>query len=108
MPVLNQLPHMPEEEGQQQYLNVRTVDVGVRHDDDFAVAELCDVELVADTASERLNQRDNLHRGIDAVKPRLFYVEYLSAQRKYRLEPAVSAVLRRTARRVALDDVEFG
>ena len=46
----DQLLHVAEEEGQQQRADVRAVHVGVGHDDDAVVAQLRDVELIADAA----------------------------------------------------------
>ena len=43
---LDQLAHLPVEEGQQQRADMGAVDVGVRHDDDLVVAQLVGVELV--------------------------------------------------------------
>jgi hypothetical protein len=55
---LDQLRHLPVEEGQQQRADVGAVDVGVGHDDDLVVAQLVDVELVAaDAGAERRDQR---------------------------------------------------
>ena len=42
---LDQLLHVPEEERQQQRADVRSVHVGVGHDDDLVVAQLGDVEI---------------------------------------------------------------
>ena len=58
MPVLYQLPHVAEEEGEQQYTYMRTVNIGIRHDDDLAVPELVYVEFLSDTAPESLNYRN--------------------------------------------------
>ena len=49
---LDELGHVSEEERQQQGANVRAVDVGVGHEDDFAVANLGGIEVVfADAAT---------------------------------------------------------
>jgi hypothetical protein len=45
--------HLPIEEGQQQRADVRTVDVGVGHDDDAVIAQLVDVEFVLADAAAR-------------------------------------------------------
>jgi hypothetical protein len=62
---LDQLGHLPEQEGQQQRPDVRAVDVGVGHDDDPVVAQLGDVEVVAagalaDAGAERGDERQDL------------------------------------------------
>ena len=44
------------EEGQQQRADVGAVDVGVGHDDDLVVAQLVEVELVADAGAHCLDQ----------------------------------------------------
>ena len=46
--VVDELLEMPVEEGQQQRADMRAVDVGIGHDDDPVVAQLADVELIAD------------------------------------------------------------
>ena len=57
MTVVYQPAHMAEEEGKQKYLNVRAVNVSIAHYDYFAVAELFNIKILADTAAERLNYR---------------------------------------------------
>ena len=55
---LDQLRHLPVEEGEQQGADVRAVDVGVGHQDDAVVAQLVRVVLVlADAGAERGDQR---------------------------------------------------
>ena len=41
---------------------MRSVDIRIRHDDDFMVTQLLDIELRADGASERGDKRPNLLR----------------------------------------------
>ena len=61
MAALDQLAHLPVEEGEEQRADMRAVDVGVGHDDDLVVAQLADVELVlADAGAEREDQRADL------------------------------------------------
>jgi hypothetical protein len=40
VPALDQLRHLPEEEGQQQRADMGAVHVGIGHDDDLVVAQL--------------------------------------------------------------------
>ena len=106
---LDQLRHLPVEEGQQQRADMRAVDVGVGHDDDLVVAQLVGVELVAaDAGAERGDQRADLLAAQHLVEARALDVEDLAAQRQHRLEFAVAALLGGAAGRVALDDEEFG
>ena len=107
--LLDQLRHLPVEEGQQQRADVGAVDVGVRHDDDLVVAQLRQVEVVAaDAGAERGDQRADLLAGEHLVEARALHVEDLAAQRQHGLELAVAALLGRAAGRVALDDEHLG
>ena len=106
---LDQLRHLPEEEGQQQRADMRAVDVGVGHDDDLVVAQLVGVELVlADAGAERGDQRADHVGRQHAVEARALDVQDLAAQRQDRLVLARAPALGRAAGRVALDDEDFG
>ena len=85
MSLVYQLAHMAEEKCQQQYTYMRTVDIGIRHDDYLAVAELGDIEILSYAAAERLNYRDYRGVGVHLVESTLFDVENLASQRQYRL-----------------------
>ena len=106
---LDQLRHLPEEEGQQQRADMGAVDVGVGHDDDLVIAQLVDVELVlADAGAERRDQRAD-HLGAEhAVEAGALDIEDLAAQRQDRLVLARAPALGRAAGRIALDDEDLG
>ena len=108
MPLLDQRLHVSEEEGEQQNLNVRAVDVGICHDDDFAVAQLFHIEAVADAAAECLNNRNQRLVAVNLVNAAFFDVKHFTAKRQNRLIAAVSAVFCRAARGISLDEVKFG
>jgi hypothetical protein len=55
VPTCHQLVHLTIEEAEQQRSNVRTIDVGVGHDDDSIVAALGNVLIDADTAADGLD-----------------------------------------------------
>ena len=99
--------HVPVEEGQQQGPDVGAVDVGVGHDDDPVVAQLREVEALADPGAEGDDQRPDVLAREDLVEAGLLDVEELAAQRQDGLEAAVATLLGRAAGRVALDDVEL-
>jgi hypothetical protein len=105
---VDQLRHLPVEERQDERADVRAVDVGVGHHDHAVVAQLRDVELVADPGADRGDHRLDLVVGEDLVDPVLLRVDDLSAQGQDRLVGAVAAHLGRAARGVALDDEELG
>ncbi|MPL85446.1 hypothetical protein SDC9_31414 [bioreactor metagenome] len=107
--VLDQLGHLPEEEGQQQGADMGAVDVGIRHDDDLVIAQLADVELVtADPGAKCGDQRADLLRAEHPVETRALDVQDLAAQRQHRLVLALAPLLGRAAGRIPLDQEEFG
>ena len=92
-----------------QRADVRAVDVGVGHDDDAVVAELREVELLADPGADRGHDRLDLRVREHLVDPVLLGVDHLPAQRQDRLEARCRARrFGRAAGRVALDEVELG
>jgi len=74
---------------------VLAVDVGVRHDDDLAVAQLGDVEVFADAGAEGGDEGADGVRGQGSVQARLFDVEDLAADGQDGLAFGVSAPPRR-------------
>ena len=108
MAALDDLRHLPVEEGQQQGADMGAVHVGVRHDDDLVVAQLLDVELLADAGAERGDQGADLLAGEHLVDAGALDVENLAAQRQHRLELAVAALLGGAAGGIALDDEQLG
>src|SRR4029077_6098459 len=96
------------EERQQQGADVGAVDVRVGEQDRLAVAELRDVEVVADAGTERGDDRLDLLVPEHLVGAGLLDVEDLAAEREDRLEPAIAAALRRTAGGIALDQDDLG
>ncbi len=105
--------HEAVEESQQQGANVRTVDVGVGHQDDLVVADALDVEmsLVAgalDAGADGGDHRPDLVVLERLLQVGLLDVQDLAAQRQNGLEAAVAPLFGRAAGRVALDDEELG
>ena len=105
--LLDERAHEAEEEGQHQGADVRTVDVGIGHDDYLVVSELIDVKLVADARAQRGYDGCKLIVAVDLVRARLFDVEHLAPQGEDGLEARVATLGRRAACRVALDDVQL-
>ena len=104
---LDQLLHLPVEEGEHERADVGAVDVGVGHQHDLVVAEVVDLELVRNPGADRRDQRLDLVVGENLVDPALLDVDDLAAQRQHRLRVPVAPLLRRAARRVALDDEQL-
>jgi hypothetical protein len=90
---VDQRPHEPEDQREQQGADVLAVDVGVCHQHDLVVPQLVEVELLADAGAERRDQR--LHLGVaeHPVDARLLDVEDLAADRQDRLGHRVAAAL---------------
>src|SRR5713226_8113833 len=91
---LDELVHLAVEEGEQERADVGAVHVGVRHDDDLAVAKPRDVEVVlADSRAERGDEGADLLVREHLVEPRLLDVEDLAAQGQDGLVAAVASHL---------------
>src|SRR3546814_20574393 len=69
------------EEGQQQRADMRAVDVGIGHYDDLVVAQLFQVEIVADAGAHRLNERADLLGRQHPVETGALDVQDLALQR---------------------------
>ena len=118
MTTLHQVRHLSVEEGEQQGANVRTVNVGVGHDDDAVVAQFVDIEVVgaalarvcgdfANARAKRCDERDNFSAGQQLFVTCFFDVQDLAAQRQNGLEFTVASLLGGATGGVALDDVNF-
>ena len=115
---LEQLRHLPEKEREEQGPDMAAVHVGVCHEDDLMVPSLADVERVlvglfdlfaftADAGSERHDQGPDLVAREHFVEARLLDVENLALKRQNRLKLAVASLLRGTAGRITLDDIQL-
>src|SRR3989344_1604939 len=71
------------------------------------IAQFGDVEDVADGGAQAQYQIFDRLAGEHFVQPRALDVEYLAAQRQYRLDAAIPALLGRAACRVSLYDKQF-
>ncbi len=101
--------HLAVEESEQQRADVRTVDVGIRHDDDAVIAQFVDVEVVAAyAATERRDERADLRRREHLVEARLLDIQNLALQRQDGLRTAVAALLRGAARGITLHQEHLG
>ncbi len=52
MPSFDQFRHLAVEKRQQQGTNVRTVHVGIRHDNDTVITQLVQIKFVSDTRAQ--------------------------------------------------------
>ena len=84
------------------------VDVGVAHQDDLVVADLGDVELLADAGADGRDERLDLVVLQHLVDAGPLDVEDLAPDGQDRLGARVAGLLGRAAGRVALDDEQLG
>ena len=84
------------------------VNVGIGHNNNTAVTELCYIEFFAYACTECSYNRHELFVIINLINSCLFNVKHLTPESKNSLECTVSALFCRTARRVTLDDIDFG
>ncbi len=79
MASFQQFGHLAVEECQQQSSDVRPVDICIGHDDDPVIPQFADIEIIlADSGTQRSDQRRDLIGGQHSVKTRLFHVQDLS------------------------------
>ena len=73
--LLDQLWHLPEEEGEQQGADMRAVNIGVSHQNDPVIAQLAEVKILfADAGAERRDQRFDFAVPQHLVEPRFLDV----------------------------------
>ena len=111
--LLHEFRHLAVEEGEKQCADVRTVHIGVGHDDDAAVAETGEVKralLVTGSNASADGRDERLDFGVlkHLVEAGFFDIDDFTFDRKDRLVTAVAALLGRTTGRVALDDIQLG
>jgi len=86
---------------------MRTVDIGIGHDDYLVIAELRYVEIFTDPGAQRRDNRFEFVVVDHFIDPRLFDVEHFAPQRKDGLPLRIAAFFGRTACGIALNDVHF-
>ena len=106
--VLNKRAHIAEEERQKQRADMRAVDVGIRHNDDFVITKLGNVKIIADAGAERQNDRRQFIVADNFVDAGFFDVEHFAPKRQNRLNVAVAPLFGGAAGGIALDDINFG
>ena len=84
-----------------------TIDIGIRHDHDSAVAQPAEIKTFADPGAQRRDQGFYLTVVEDFVKASSLGIENLAAKGKNCLEMSVPALFGRTTSRVTLNDIKF-
>ena len=109
----DQVRHVTAEKCQQQGANVRSIDVGVGHDDDFVIADFLDVErafhiAITDAGTNRGDHRLNLLVLQCAVEAGFFDVDQLTTQGQDGLRATISTLLGRATCGVTFDNIQLG
>ena len=86
---------------------MRTVDVGIGHDDDLVISQLALIEFFTDSCAERHNDRLELLIGIHLIDTGLLDVEHLTPERQDGLILTLSSLLCRSACGVSLYDEDL-
>ena len=86
---------------------MRTIDVGVGHDDDFAVTQFADVEVFTNAGLQSLDQRSDFFEAQHLVEAGLFDIQNLATQRQNGLGGVVPTALGGTTGRITFDQEQF-
>ena len=104
----DQLLHVAEEEGQQQSSDVAAVDVGVGHDDDFAVAAFFQIEFLADAAAQGADDGADFLVAEHFDEVGFFHVEDFALEGEDGLDVGIASALGGPAGGKTFDQKEFG
>src|SRR6266571_986013 len=96
-PAIEEGPHVPEEQREQERGDVLTVYVRVGHRDDFVVPDLLVIKLFAHPPADRRDERSDLLILQHLIESGFLDVKDLPTKREDGLELAATARLRRTA-----------
>ena len=104
----DQLRHKTVEQGKQQCGNVCSIHIRIGHDNDFIIAQLTDIKVIAisfgKAAAKCIDHGLDFCIGKYFINTCFFYVQDLTTDWQDCLEHTVSGCLRRTAGRISLDD----
>ena len=113
MSLLDNLRHKAIEESHDESVDVRTIDIGVGHDDNLVITQFVDISLLvalALNAKAHSDALDDVHHRLaleHLVPHHLLHVEDLSSQRKDGLGVSVATLFCRTTGGVSLDEEDF-
>ena len=107
MPLLDQFRHKPVEKCEKKRSDMRSVHIGIRHDNNPVVAQLRDIKVIVDPCSERRNHGTDLRVAVNPVKSRLLHIQDLSPERKDGLRRPGSRCLGTAACGISLYDKDL-
>ncbi len=86
---------------------MRSINIGIGHDDDLMISELGNIEIVPIPDPKAVIIALISSHLQNFIQTRFFYIQNLSSKWKNRLVASVSGCLCRTSRRISLYDVNF-
>ena len=78
MSLFDQLRHKPIDEGQQKSTDMRTIYIGIGHQNDFIVTKLRNIEIFMNAGTKRCDHCFDLGVSIDFIQSCLFYIQDLT------------------------------
>ena len=87
----------PVNKSQHQSCDMRTIHIGIRHDNNLMIPQLADIKVLMNSGSECGNHRFDFGVGKNLVQTGFFYVQNLAAQGKDRLRRTASRLLCRAS-----------
>src|SRR5581483_7425429 len=114
----DQVSHLPEKESQQQRADVRSIDIGVCHDDDPAIPQFRNIKSafvlavaiffgLADARSDSGDHRLDFVVFKELIFTRFFHVYQFSPDRKDGLITSIAALLCGATGRITLYDIKL-
>ena len=107
MSLLDQLRHKPIDESQQKSTDMRTVYIGIGHQNDLVVTKLGNIKILMDSSTKSSDHCLDLSIGINLIQSCLFYIQYLTTQGQDSLCCTGTCCLRTSSCGVSLNDVNL-
>ena len=107
MPVFYQFGHILVKERHQKGCDVRAVNIGIGHDNNFFITQIFFFIVVFSSATQRFNHIFDFLVLRNFIQTGAGNVEDFSSQRQNRLRHPVASLFGGAARRVALNDKNF-
>ena len=107
MPSLDQIAKFLVEEREQQALNVQSVHIGIGSDDDAVELQATNIEGVASSGSQHIDDRANLFVFDDTFQVRFGDIEWFSLKLEHGLKFGETPLTSTATGRVTFYDEEF-
>ncbi len=108
MPFFNQLGHLSIKKSHQKSPYMRSVHIGIGHDDDLMITEFIQTKIrLFDACSKRRNDDTDLFALQDLIKSGFFHIENFAFQWQNCLVTAITSLFGRAAGGISLHDKYF-